>query len=121
MLKDMAGSVLGIWVAHGEGKMHFPSEKIRKEVFAKQLVPIFFVDDEGWYTDKYPFNPNGSYCGATALCSPDGRHLAMMPHPERTFLMWQWPWLPATWKKMVEVSPWLKMFQNARIWCENNR
>ncbi len=118
MLKGMEESVLGIWVAHGEGLTHFPDEKIRNEVIEKNLAPIRWVDDNAEFTEKYPFNPNGSPLGIAALCSPDGRHLAMMPHPERTFLKWQWAWMPEDMKKDLKASPWLKLFQNARQWCE---
>ncbi|ETE69596.1 Phosphoribosylformylglycinamidine synthase, partial [Ophiophagus hannah] len=89
MLRGMAGSTLGIWVAHGEG------------------LP----------TEEYPLNPNGSPMGIAGVCSPDGRHLAMMPHPERCVLPWQWPWMPTSWRQSVKVSPWLRMFQNACEWC----
>ena len=118
MLGGMEGSVLGVWVAHGEGRAYFPDESIMKEVLEKNLAPVRFVDDDGNPTGLYPFNPNGSPEGITALCSPDGRHLALMPHPERTFLKWQWAWMPEDWKKGLEASPWLRMFQNARQWCE---
>lgn len=121
MLKGMEDSILGIWVAHGEGRLHFPDRKILSKVLSRHLAPIVYVDDAGISTDKYPFNPNGSPLGITALCSPDGRHLAMMPHPERTFLLWQWPWMPEEWKSNLEASPWLQMFQNAREWCKQNR
>jgi phosphoribosylformylglycinamidine synthase len=67
--------------------------------------------------EHYPFNPNGSPYGIAGLCSSDGRHTVMMPHPERTFLPWQFPWLPEEFRDM-QVSPWLKIFQNAREWCE---
>jgi len=59
--------------------------------------------------------------GIAALCSPDGRHLAVMPHPERTVLTWQWAWLPEQLKRSLAASPWLRMFQNAREWCEKGR
>lgn len=116
MLKGMADSVLGVWVAHGEGQVHFPDPTMLAETGG--LSPIRFVDDQGKMTEEYPFNPNGSINGITSLCSPDGRHLAMMPHPERAFLKWQWPWMPEQWKQELKVSPWLKMFQNAREWCD---
>lgn len=115
--KDMDGSVLGIWVAHGEGKAYFPDPKIMEDILDKNLAPLRYVDDSGEITESYPFNPNGSPKGIAALCSPDGRHLAIMPHPERTFLKWQWPWMPEEWREL-EASPWLRMFQNARKWCE---
>jgi phosphoribosylformylglycinamidine synthase len=118
MLKGMEGSTLGVWVAHGDGRVYFPDKDMLQEVQEKGLAPIRFVDDNGEFTETYPFNPNGSPFGITSLCSRDGRHLAMMPHPERTFLKWQWPYMPEDWKKNLEASPWLRMFQNARKWCE---
>ncbi len=122
MFKGMADSILGIWVAHGEGRLHFPDPTLIDDVFTKKLVPVVFVDDEGRADGKisqsYPFNPNGSPFGMTGLCTPDGRHLAMMPHPERSFLKWQWPWLPSYLNDGIKESPWIRMFQNAREWCD---
>ena len=120
MLKGMERSVLGIWVAHGEGRVYFPDGAIFKET-EYGLSPIRYVDDAAKITEEYPFNPNGSPAGIAGLCSPDGRHLAMMPHPERTVLTWQWGWMPEDLKKAHTTSPWLRMFQNAREWCEENQ
>lgn len=116
MLKDMAGSTLGIWIAHGEGKAEFKTDAIKQRMLGGGLAPIRFTDDEGCITTNYPFNPNGSPDGVAALCSPDGRHLAMMPHPERCSIMWQWPWMPKGWHTL-KASPWLQMFHNAYDWC----
>ncbi|UCD46407.1 MAG: phosphoribosylformylglycinamidine synthase [Deltaproteobacteria bacterium] len=118
MLEGMAGSTLGIWVAHGEGRAFFPRKDILKKVEALSLAPVRYVDDRRQPTTQYPFNPNGSVNGIAALCSPDGRHLAVMPHPERTFLKWQWGFMPEKWKDNLTSSPWLRMFRNARGWCE---
>ncbi len=120
MLEGMEGSVLGIWVDHGEGRAFFPDEETLVQVKEGGLAPIRFVDDDNRITESYPFNPNGSPEGIAALCSPDGRHLAIMPHPERSFLKWQWGWVPEDWKGGSNESPWLRMFQNARVWCEKN-
>ncbi len=124
MLKGMAESILGVWVAHGEGRLHFPDPTLMDEAITNNLAPVVFVDDEqgvdGMISSSYPFNPNGSPFGITGLCSPDGRHLAMMPHPERAFLKWQWPWMPENLNQELEASPWLRMFQNVREWCERN-
>jgi phosphoribosylformylglycinamidine synthase len=117
LLKGMEGSTLGIWVAHGEGRAYFPKKEILKKVESGSLAPVRYVDDKGKITSEYPFNPNGSENGIAALCSPDGRHLAIMPHPERTFLKWQWSWMPEEWRKNLKASPWLKLFRNARQWC----
>ncbi len=118
MLRGMAGATLGIWVAHGEGRAYFPDPEIQDRVLAQGLAPVRFVDDRGEATEAYPLNPNGSPLGIAALTSPDGRHLAIMPHPERSFLSWQWGWIPEEWKGKTTASPWLKIFQNAREWCE---
>ena len=120
MLKGMENSILGVWVAHGEGKAYFPDKDTFENVINKGLSPLRYVDDRGILTQDYPFNPNGSPHGIASLCSQNGRHLAMMPHPERTFLLWQWPWLPEDMKNNLKASPWLHMFQNARKWCEEN-
>ena len=119
MLRGMEGSILGVWVAHGEGRAYFPRNSILEEVERRSLAPVRFVDDLGQVTERYPFNPNGSPHGITGLCSPDGRHLALMPHPERTFLKWQWAWMPQEMKRSIRASPWLRMFQNAREWVES--
>ena len=120
MLRGMENSSFGIWVAHGEGRLYCPDLDILRAAREKNLAPVYFVDDEGAATEKYPFNPNGSSLGMAAFCSPDGRHLAIMPHPERAFLKWQWPWMPESWKSSLRASPWLRMFQNARAWCEDS-
>ncbi len=117
MLRGMENLTFGIHVAHGEGRLQFPDENIRERIKEENLAALVFVDDEGLPTEKYPFNPNGSPAGLTGLCSTDGRHLAMMPHPERSFLKWQAHWLPEEMKKELAVSPWLRMFQNAYHWC----
>ncbi|MHB1227605.1 MAG: phosphoribosylformylglycinamidine synthase [Desulfurivibrionaceae bacterium] len=116
MLAGMEDLTFGIHVDHGEGFLHFPDPAIKAEVLAGNLATLAYVDDAGQPTEAYPFNPNGSPGGLTGLCSPDGRHLAMMPHPERAFLSWQCHWLPEE-MKGLEVSPWLRMFQNAYAWC----
>jgi phosphoribosylformylglycinamidine synthase len=116
MLDGMSQLVFGIHVDHGEGKLHFPDQEVRRQVIGQHLIPLVYVDDETEATEKYPFNPNGSPDGFAGLCSPDGRHLAMMPHPERAFLPWQCHYLPKAMKNMP-VSPWMQMFRNAYAWC----
>ncbi|HIP50308.1 MAG TPA: hypothetical protein EYG99_02555, partial [Candidatus Pacebacteria bacterium] len=120
MLKGMEGLTFGINVAHGEGRLHFPNNDMIGDLKMKKLLPIVYVDDSGRATEDYPFNPNGSPEGLAGMCSEDGRHLAMMPHPERTFLSWQCHYLPEDMKREFQangVSPWFRMFQNAYEWC----
>ncbi|MDH4162765.1 MAG: phosphoribosylformylglycinamidine synthase [Nitrospirota bacterium] len=117
MFSNMENAVLGIWVAHGEGLAYFPDKGMFSKAEA-ELAPVRYVDDSSNITESYPFNPNGSPAGIAGLCSPDGRHLAMMPHPERAILPWQWGWMPEQMRRAHTVSPWLRMFQNAREWCE---
>jgi phosphoribosylformylglycinamidine synthase len=118
MLKGMEGLVFGIHVDHGEGLLSFPDNGVKERVVAENLAPLCYVDDDGNATESYPFNPNGSPDGMAGLCSPDGRHLAMMPHPERVFLAWQAHYLPEDMKDL-KVSPWMQMFRNAYEWCVN--
>jgi len=75
-------------------------------------VPLQYVDNHGSPTERYPFNPNGSVVGLTAVTSEDGRATIMMPHPERLFRSVQFSWLP---DKKAEQGAWLKIFRNARI------
>lgn len=115
--KGMEGSVLGIWSAHGEGKLYCKEPSILEKIEAENLVPLRYVNDEGQATEVYPYNPSGTPKGIAALCSPDGRHMAMMPHAERTFLKWQWPYWPERKMNGATESPWLKLFQNAHSFC----
>ena len=117
MLKGMAGSSLGVWVAHGEGQAHFNDPLVLEKVIENDLAPLRYVNDSNQITEEYPYNPNGSVQGIAGLVSEDGRHLCMMPHPERTFLKYQWPHMSMSWKENVVVSPWLTLFQNAKIFC----
>ena len=125
MLQGMQGSRLGVWVAHGEGRAFFPDTDVVDRVLEQGLAPLRYVaGDDTEPAEGYPANPNGSPHGIAALCSPDGRHLAMMPHPERASHLWQWPHLPAVWARgpdALRASPWLKMFQNAREWVQAHK
>lgn len=119
MLRNMHELVMGCWVAHGEGRFAFQREQFQNEVHEKQLVTLQYVDDSGEPTELYPMNPNGSVKGVAGLCSLDGRHLALMPHPERCSAMYQWPYVPPKFNispSQVE-SPWQLMFNNAYKWC----
>ena len=106
MLNDLAGSRLGIWVAHGEGKFDF-----------SQYAD---VNVAGTYSyGEYPGNPNGSDLDVAAVCSKDGRHLAMMPHLERSIMPWHWPYAPE--KSDWDHTPWLEAFAAARKWVESRK
>ncbi|KAG5675733.1 hypothetical protein PVAND_005611 [Polypedilum vanderplanki] len=119
MLRRMQGSVLGCWVAHGEGRFSFKNQQVLKNLKASNSIALHYVDDDMKPTEKYPLNPNGSVEGIAAICSKDGRHLAMMPHPERCCEMFQWPFLPSDFK--TENCPWQSMFNEANIWCCENK
>ncbi|PBC28158.1 Phosphoribosylformylglycinamidine synthase [Apis cerana cerana] len=115
MLSGMENSILGIWVAHGEGRFTFRNDEILQKLKKNHCLAIKYTDDFGNPTEKYPFNPNGSIEGIAGICSMDGRHLALMPHPERCSQIWQWPWKPYDWK--YTTSPWQRIFDNAYAWC----
>ncbi|XP_057663303.1 phosphoribosylformylglycinamidine synthase [Diorhabda carinulata] len=120
MLNNMEGSSFGVWVAHGEGRFTFKTDSIYDTVKKSNLVPLRYVDDKGEPTEIYPMNPNGSIEGVAGVCSEDGRHLAMMPHPERCVQPFQWAYMPTSWVHF-ERSPWEKMFTNAYEWCRQNK
>ena len=103
MLKSLAGSKLGIWVAHGEGKFNFPDGEENYHIPAK------------FSYHSYPGNPNGSQFDAACIASRDGRHLAIMPHLEDSVLPWQWAYYPED-RRSDEVTPWVEAFVNAREW-----
>ena len=105
MLSSLTGRRLGVWIAHGEGKFNFPYYKDKYNI----AMSYSFGD--------YPGNPNGSDWNVAAICSNDGRHLAMMPHIERAFLPWQWPYYPEN-RKNDEVTPWIEAFVNALNWIK---
>lgn len=107
----MAGSRLPIAVAHGEGFADFSTRGDATSVQAAAR----FVDHHGAPTQEYPFNPNGSAGGLTAVTTPDGRFTAMMPHPERVARNAQFSWTSAP---VEHESPWLRMFRNARVFVD---
>lgn len=116
LLKGLQGSKLGIWVAHGEGRFSFPAGNLGKNGKVKDMeVALRYSYNE------YPANPNGSPFGIAGVCSPDGRHLAMMPHPERCIRPWNWAYYPAGRKGKDQTTPWIEMFTAGRIWCQNNK
>ncbi|MDR0258417.1 MAG: phosphoribosylformylglycinamidine synthase, partial [Comamonas sp.] len=112
-LQGMAGSRLPIAVAHGEGYANF---KFRGNA-DRVIGAMRYVDNLGQATEQYPFNPNGSAGGLTAVTTQDGRFTAMMPHPERVFRTVQMSWVDydkAGGKS--EFSPWMRVWRNARKW-----
>ncbi len=110
-LQGMAGSRLPIAVAHGEGYANF---RYRGDA-SRAIVAMRFVDHHGQATEQYPFNPNGSPAGLTAVTTADGRFTAMMPHPERVFRNIQMSWTP---EDRSQPSPWMRIWRNARRWVD---
>lgn len=104
LLKGLAGSQMGIWVAHGEGRFVLPEDE------ASYQIALCYAHS------SYPANPNGSERDVAGLCSFDGRHLAMMPHLERSIFPWQWGWYPHTWQH--EITPWLTAFKAGIDWIK---
>jgi phosphoribosylformylglycinamidine synthase len=109
--KGMAGSVIPVPTAHGEGQAVF-RDQVQQDA-ARWLCAAHFVDHAGRATETFPANPNGSPLGMTAFTTPDGRFTIMMPHPERAALSVNLSWHPADWPT---ESPWMRMFRNARVW-----
>lgn len=102
MLESLAGSTLGVWISHGEGKFVLPESEDKYNIVAKYAY------------DSYPANPNGSDYNTAMICNNDGRHLVMMPHIERSMFKWNWAHYP---EREDILSPWIKAFVSAREWC----
>lgn len=105
MLSSFAGTRLGVWIAHGEGRFILPEEKSQYQIAAVYSY------------NEYPGLPGGSTHATAALASKDGRHLAIMPHIERSLFPWNWGYYPAN-RKNDQVSPWIEAFTNARDWVK---
>ncbi|HLF34093.1 MAG TPA: phosphoribosylformylglycinamidine synthase [Cyclobacteriaceae bacterium] len=108
MLSSLAGSRLGIWVAHGEGRFELSLPENQYHIPAK------------FHYSDFPGNPNGSDYNAACIASMDGRHLAIMPHLERSIYPWNWAYYPDN-RKNDEISPWVEAFVNARKWVAERR
>ena len=106
MFGSLSGSKLGIWVAHGEGRFSMPKAESEYNVIAKYIY------------SEYPGNPNGSDYDIAGVVSKDGRHLAIMPHLERSLFPWQCAYLPFEHRR-DDFTPWIEAFVNAREWVKN--
>ncbi|WP_179376413.1 phosphoribosylformylglycinamidine synthase [Winogradskyella wichelsiae] len=107
MLSTLEGATLGVWISHGEGKFSLPYSEDKYNIVAKYGYA------------EYPANPNGSDFNTAMLCDKTGRHLATMPHIERSIFQWNWANYPQDRKD--EVSPWLEAFVNAKKWIEGSK
>ncbi|MDD4760910.1 MAG: phosphoribosylformylglycinamidine synthase, partial [Bacteroidaceae bacterium] len=107
MLESLSGNKLGIWVSHGEGRFSLPMSEDNYNIVLKYTY------------DQYPGNPNHSDFDVAGICSSDGRHLAMMPHPERAFFPWQCGTYPAD-RMCDDITPWIEAFVNARVWVQKH-
>ncbi|MEJ5964142.1 phosphoribosylformylglycinamidine synthase [Pedobacter immunditicola] len=104
MLADLAGTTLGVWISHGEGKFQLPYAEEKYNIVAK------------YGYESYPANPNGSDYNTAMMCDATGRHLVMMPHIERSIFQWNWAHYPDG--RQDEVTPWIAAFVNARKWLQ---
>jgi phosphoribosylformylglycinamidine synthase len=107
MLSSLAGTTLGVWISHGEGKFNLPLGEENYDIVAK------------YGYEGYPANPNGSDFNTAMLCDTTGRHLVTMPHFERSTFPWNWAHYPTN--RNDEVSPWLEAFVNAKTWVLQNK
>ncbi len=107
MLNTLAGSTLGVWISHGEGKFKLPYTENKYNIVAKYAY------------EQYPHNPNGSDFNTAMMCDNTGRHLVTMPHIERSIFQWNWANYPAD--RQDEVTPWIEAFVNAKNWCIENK
>ena len=113
-LKNMEDMNFGMWVAHGEGRFVF-DEATKNKLINNNQIPLKYLDNYNNITMKYPYNPNNSMCSSVGISSISGRHLALMPHPERSIMKWQTPWINKNIK--YDYTPWFKLFKNAYEFC----
>ncbi|MEJ2901384.1 phosphoribosylformylglycinamidine synthase [Pedobacter panaciterrae] len=107
MLSTLAGTTLGVWVSHGEGRFQLPYSEDKYQIIAKYAY------------ETYPASPNGSDYNTAMMCDESGRHLVMMPHIERSLFQWHWANYPK--ERKDEVTPWMEAFVNARKWVETHK
>lgn len=105
MLSGLSSSTLGVWAVHGEGKFSLPMPEQNYNIAMKYAYA------------EYPANPNGSDYAVAGIASADGRHLAMMPHIERSIRPWNWAYYPEN-RTSDEITPWIEAFVAARKWIE---
>lgn len=111
-LDGMAGSVIPVAVAHGEGRAEFGADQDLATLASDGKIALRYVDSHGRATEQYPANPNGAAQGLAGITAAEGRVLALMPHPERVFQAYQNPWRSPEW---TDAGPWLRLFRNARV------
>jgi phosphoribosylformylglycinamidine synthase len=107
MLSSLAGTKLGVWISHGEGKFELPYDETEYNIVGK------------YGYEFYPSNPNGSKFNTAMMCDQTGRHLVMMPHIERSIFPWNWAYYAEN--REDQVSPWIEAFVNARQWIMQNK
>src|SRR5690606_28644344 len=105
MLSTLAGSTLGVWISHGEGRFDLPYNEGHYNIVGKYAY------------EEYPANTNGSHFSIAMMADKTGRHLVTMPHIERSIFQWNWAYYPEG--RRDEVSPWIEAFVNARKWIES--
>jgi phosphoribosylformylglycinamidine synthase len=120
--KGMEGSLIPVAVAHGEGRATFRNSNDRES--SKSQVVLSYALNTGFVANDaaYPYNPNGSTDSIAGVTSQDGRVLIMMPHPERVTRG-----ITNTWggihegSAFIRDSGWMKIFRNARLWCDSKK
>ena len=105
MFNNFGDSELGIWSAHGEGRFRLPKSESEYNIIAK------------YSNSSFPTTPNGSDYDTAIISNEDGRHIAMMPHLERSTFPWNWGYYPKP-KETDQISPWIYAFINAYNWLK---
>ena len=78
---DLAGEILEMPVAHGEGR-----PLLCDAADAAVRVVFRYADAQGHPTMEYPSNPNGAPGAVAGVTDETGLVLGLMPHPERVSL-----------------------------------
>jgi len=96
-LRALDGNPVPIPIAHAEGRFVLSGDPDQ----ASGHIGLVYTDGFGNPAGGWPDNPNGSQFDLAGLMNSSGNVLAMMPHPERAFRLWQVPpSLPGEWGEL---------------------
>lgn len=104
-------------VRHGEGKF-LATEHEMARIKTYHLIAFQYVDKNGFPTQTYPLNPNGSEYAIAGITNRQGNILGLMPHPEVFVVKTHhphWTRLP----DLAEEGAGLRIFRNAVDFVRN--
>jgi len=102
-------------VRHGEGKLIFKDEKIRKNLIDNNQIALQYAHKNGNIAQSYPQNPNGSTFSIAGLTDKTGQIFGLMPHPEAFLSFYNYP----AWSGMKRQGKILEREQTGQKFFDN--